>query len=330
MQYPELLDNYDIEVFNDNFEDLYNKSQQLSTGLTNEVNRAKAAEKSNADNITAESDRAAARENKIENDIVDAINSLTAAINAAKSASNAYTNQKIADLIGGAPAALDTLKEIADALQENSEAMETLNSAIGNKASKSDLTAHTGNAQIHVTQNDKTKWNGAANPTFETAAQRANIASGEDTGTLFSKIKKWFTDLKAVAFSGSYNDLIDKPTISNTWKANTKDSEGYVAKGSGQANKVWKTDANGNPGWRADANTDTYKSNVLILYSTLAKGATSLSFTNSKITTSALIDIYTDTYGLAPTAASISSNTLNLTFAAQSRAVAVKVKVVTS
>lgn len=48
---------------------------------------------------------------------------------------------------------------------------------------------------------------------FQEAAERQNIQSGEDTPTLFGKIKKWFADLNNVAFTGSYNDLSNKPTI---------------------------------------------------------------------------------------------------------------------
>lgn len=48
---------------------------------------------------------------------------------------------------------------------------------------------------------------------FTQATARANIASGESLKTIFGKLMKWFADLKTVAFSGSYNDLSNKPII---------------------------------------------------------------------------------------------------------------------
>ena len=53
---------------------------------------------------------------------------------------------------------------------------------------------------------------------FDVAAARENIASGETFEELFGKVKRYFTDLKTVAFTGSYKDLIDKPEIPDTSK----------------------------------------------------------------------------------------------------------------
>ena len=50
-------------------------------------------------------------------------------------------------------------------------------------------------------------------PAFSEAGTRANIASGESFATLLGKIKKFFSDLKTVAFTGAYSDLSGTPTI---------------------------------------------------------------------------------------------------------------------
>lgn len=59
---------------------------------------------------------------------------------------------------------------------------------------------------------------------FSEAKSRENLKSGETVGVLFGKIKKWFSDLKTVAFSGSYNDLSNKPTIPTKTSELTNDS----------------------------------------------------------------------------------------------------------
>lgn len=49
---------------------------------------------------------------------------------------------------------------------------------------------------------------------FSESSTRTNITSSENLSTLFGKIKKWFSDLKSVAFTGKYTDLEDIPTVS--------------------------------------------------------------------------------------------------------------------
>lgn len=51
---------------------------------------------------------------------------------------------------------------------------------------------------------------------FTEASARENIVSNEKSSTLFGKVQKWFSDLKKVAFTGSYSDLIDTPSNATT------------------------------------------------------------------------------------------------------------------
>ena len=120
----------------------------------------------------------------------DAAGSASTALSDAKE----YTNAKIDDLVNGAPSTLDTLKEISEALVESGEAVEAINQAIGNKLDKA------GDSKDNTV-------------TFTQESERSNITSNEKHSTIFGKIAKWFSDLKTVAFSGSYNDLSNKPNI---------------------------------------------------------------------------------------------------------------------
>lgn len=81
-------------------------------------------------------------------------------------------------------------------------------------------------------------------------------------------------------------------------------------------------------GYAADASVTTalYKKTSQFLSATLAAGSTQVTFTNSNFTNSTYFDIYTNTYGVSPTAASLSGTTLTLTFPEQSSSVTVKVR----
>lgn len=73
----------------------------------------------------------------------------------------AYADQKVADLIDGAPEIMDTFKEVSDAFKENEDVVTALNEAIGKKANAADYNAHVADADIHVTAEKQAAWNDA-------------------------------------------------------------------------------------------------------------------------------------------------------------------------
>lgn len=116
----------------------------------------------------------------------------------------AYTRQKIADLINGAPSNLDTLKEVSDAIAAHKNIMDALDAAIGKKASAAEFDSHTKDATKHITAAERTGWNGKLAPTgdasnviatFSQATARANLSSKEKLSVSLGKIMKWFADL---------------------------------------------------------------------------------------------------------------------------------------
>ena len=71
---------------------------------------------------------------------------------------------------------------------------------------------------------------------FVEQKERSNLAAKDKLPVIFGKLSKWYTDLKAVAWSGSYLDLTNKPSIPEGSAANyqvanndTTEAEGFVA-----------------------------------------------------------------------------------------------------
>lgn len=167
------------------------------------------------------------------------------AIDIAYANSNAYTDVKIAELIDGAPSTLDTLGEIAQALQEGGGISDALDAAIGSKASRAELDSHTENDTIHITASERTKWNskmgntedaGNTTVTFSEAADLSNINSGEKTGSIMGKISKAISTLISHISSKATAGTFGHVKLSDTYQNAVTD--GDAANGMGASQKA--------------------------------------------------------------------------------------------
>lgn len=92
-------------------------------------------------------------------------------------------------------------------------------------------------------------WNTGGTITWETGLLAANNLS--DVADALASL----ANLGGQPLDADLTDLADGTLTGSKVQANSSSSAGVVASGSGQANKVWKTDGSGNPDWRADADS---------------------------------------------------------------------------
>lgn len=198
------------------------------------------------------------------------------AANTALTNAKAYTNEKISALINSAPTTLDTLGEIATAMENNADVVEALEDAIGTKANASDLTAHTGNT---------------SNPHGVTKSQ-VGLGSVVNTGDSATPVSGGTTKFTTGGAYTELNKKVDKTTTVNghALSGNVTVTKSDVGLGNvenkssatirGEITKANVTDALGYTPPAADSNT-TYS---------ISKSGSTITLTGSDGSTSTVTD----------------------------------------
>lgn len=138
-----------------------------------------------------------------------------------------YTDTKISDLINGAPTTLDTLKEIADAMEENDSVVQSLESAISNKVDK---VIGKGLSTNDLTDNLKSNYNSAyehANQAHAPSTAQANVIEEiKLNGIILTPISKSI-NIDGVSTNGhkhTKSDITDFPTLGTASTKNVASS----------------------------------------------------------------------------------------------------------
>ena len=126
------------------------------------------------------------------------------------------------------------------------------------------------------------------------------------------------SDLAAVAVTGDYDDLTNKPTIPPAQVNSDWDAVSGVAE---ILNKPTI------PSSTSDLINNSGFISYTDLTGTLTTGNTSVTISDAAILTTSTFDIYTDVFGIQPTNAVVATGSITLTFLAQASDITVKVRV---
>jgi hypothetical protein len=170
------------------------------------------------------------------------------------------------------------------------------------------------------------------NPSFTEAVTRTNIVSGEAFSIILGKIAKFFTDLKAVAFSGAYSDLSGTPTL-----ATVATSGSYNDLSNKPTIQTIAIEYNGTASATGVRNqrlgingvyTAIDGSKYMEQTKTLSTSAdTTFTFTNSAITANSVIQPYASIFGIVPSNITTSAGSCVVTIPKHDSAVSLKVRI---
>jgi hypothetical protein len=155
----------------------------------------------------------------------------------ADAANKGYVDTAINDLIGGAPGALDTLNELADALNDDANAYATLDNKINTKVSKA------GDTMTGALAMTNSKITGLGTPTAGTDAAHKTYVDGQrDTrlalagGTMTGSVVLGSNKITTTANPTSDDDLARKGYVDGILQSATASSASAAAAATSEAN----------------------------------------------------------------------------------------------
>lgn len=196
------------EKINTEKQERVNADTQLRNDLTTEVNRAKASENTLASNIQAEATKRENDDNTIKDNLNAEVTRATAKENEIKaqvdvingdSTTEGSFRKAIADVVGAAPEAYDTLKEIADKLSQNDDLHTAINEAIATKATTTALNEEVTRAKAAEAENNA-----------EIAAEAARAKQAEGNNALAIQNEESRATLAENATNEALNTEIDR------------------------------------------------------------------------------------------------------------------------